>query len=243
MEILGKELTNPVAEFIERSLPIIQEAYDRPLDWEWSAKLPEGFQAQYSMGADGQPVIYVRKPKREGLFGLVVAHEVAHVLLTLEGFPRAQSASAYDPRLGLVFYNTILDTAVNTRLASEHILSESLERLLFAHVIGGLFDKGVHEPASTDIANSGLWALTFSTILLKDGLGLSNEFVRILRGRYSGTLRRAVALTSEIRGAGLEDPAGCVRAMEIARERLRLEQAILIEASASAPAESGPESE
>ena len=142
-----------------------------------------------------------------------------------------------DPRLGLTFHNTLLDPEVNARITAAGVDVEPMERLLLANVVRGLFDKKVHEPTMLDAGNSGLWTLTFLSMLLKDGLGISKEFERILNKRYSATLQRAVGLAQEVRAAGLDSPGGCFKAMEIVRERLRLQTLVLVEEGTPAPAQ------
>jgi len=111
-----------------------------------------------------------------------------------------------------------------------------------SYILSGELRRGeqrmpLHEPTMLDAGNSGLWTLTFLSMILKDDLGLSKEFERILNKRYSTTLQRAVGLAQEVRAAGLDSPGGCFKAMEIARERLRLQSLVLIEEGTPAPAQ------
>lgn len=237
MEILGKPIGEAAARYCEEALAKIEAQYEKGVEWRWSTKLPEGFQSQYTMGKDATPIVQLRPPKRDDVFSAVVAHEVAHLILNTEGYPRAQSAPSVDPRLGLTFYNTLLDPEANARITAAGVDVEPMERLLLANVVRGLFDKKVHEPTMLDAGNSGLWTLTFLGMLLKDGLGISKEFERILNKRYSATLQRAVGLAQEVRAAGLDSPGGCFKAMEIARERLRLQTLVLVEEGTPAPAQ------
>lgn len=237
MRILEREIGEAASRFCDEAVPKIEAFYGNGIEWRWSTKLPEGFQAQYTMGKDMTPIVQLRPPKKGDVFGAVVAHEIAHLLLNTEGYPRSQSAPSVDPRLGLVLYNTMLDPEANARVTAAGVEIEPMERLLLANVVRGLFDKNVHEPTMLDAGNAGLWTLTFLGMLLKDGLGISKEFERILNKRYGATLQRAVGLAQEVREAGLESPGGCFKAMEIARERLRLQSLVLVDEGASAPAQ------
>lgn len=237
LDILGRALVGPVAALLAHHLPRIEASYGGPVVWELSKKLPEGFHSQYVLRSRTQPVILLRAIKRDDIFNVVVAHELMHLVLNIDGFPRAQSGAGVDPRLGLVVYNTFVDPIVYRRLTSEGVSSEPLERLQFANTIQGLFERSVHEPTPLDEANAGLWTCTFVAMLLKDGLGLSNEFERVLNGRYSSTLKRAVQLVHEVRDIGLENPDGCARAMERALERTKLQRLVLIEQGMPAPGE------
>lgn len=171
MEILGKQVADEVCHFCDEALPIIETATGHPVTWEWDQKLPEGFQAQYNMTKDGGAVVHLRPPKRDDVFNAVVAHEVGHLLLHTEGYPKAAGASGVDPRLPLVLYNALVDPAVNARITAAGVDVEPQDRLLLANVVRGLFDKKVHEPTILDVGNSGLWTLTFLSMLLKDVLG------------------------------------------------------------------------
>ena len=237
MEILEKPISEPAARFCEDAIPKIEAFYGKGVEWRWSTKLPEGFQAQYTLGKETTPIIQLRPPKKDAAFSAVVAHEVGHLVLNTEAYPRAQSVPSTDPRLGLMLYNTMVDPEVNARVKAAGVDVEPMERLLLANVVRGLFDKKVHEPTMLDAGNSGLWTLTFLSMILKDDLGLSKEFERILNKRYSTTLQRAVGLAQEVRAAGLDSPGGCFKAMEIARERLRLQSLVLIEEGTPAPAQ------
>lgn len=234
MDVLGQTIEGPVAALLEVQLPAIEAAFGQPIAWQWDKKLPEGFLAQCRLQHDGRPEVLCRPDMRDDLFPTVIAHEVTHVTLTAEGYPRAQSAKGVDERLGLVFFNTFLDPEVNARLQAGGIERAPLQRYFFANVVRGLFERNVHEPTPLDAANSALWTCTFVAILLTDGLDLSDEFRRILHGRYSATMRRAVALSQEVRRFGWSHPDGCARSMEFAREQLKLRASIVIDQGAVA---------